>query len=110
IVPIPRAQPEIAGLLNLRGQIVTVLCLRRRLGLPDPPAGRPSMNVIIRHAGETFSLLVDEVGDVIDVSQQRILPAPYTLDALWKSLVRGVYRLESRLFIVLNISAVLKLN
>lgn len=105
----PRARPEIAGLLNLRGQIVTAVNLRRRMGLPDRSGGGGSMNVVIRHAGESYSLLVDEVGDVINVSSETMAPVPHTLDAHWKSVTAGVFRLEERLFIILNVDAVLRI-
>ena len=110
IAPVPKARPEIAGLLNLRGQIVTAVNLRRRLGLPDRPTDQPSMNVVVRHHGESFSLLVDEVGDVIKVGSESLHPAPQTLDAHWKSVTVGVFRLERRLFVILNVAALLSLK
>lgn len=106
----PQARPEIAGLLNLRGQIVTAVNLRRRLGLKDLDKSRRPMNVVVRQGTESFSLLVDEVGDVINVSGERLEPVPHTLDAHWKSVTRGVFRLDQRLFIVLDVAAVLKLH
>ena len=106
IAPTPKARPEIAGLLNLRGQIVTAVDLRKRLRLPPNLPDRPSMNVVIRHKGESYSLLVDEVGDVINVCNDQFEPPPVTLDSHWMSLVSGVFRLEERLFIVLNVPAI----
>lgn len=108
IARIPRARDEIAGLLNLRGQIVTAVDLRKRLGLPAFGGERGSMNVVVRHGQESYSLLVDDVGDVINVSGQRLEAVPGTLDSHWKSLTRGVFRLEKRLFIILNVAAILK--
>ena len=105
----PRARREIAGLLNLRGQIVTAVNLRRRLGLADLPAERSSMNVVVRHAGESFSLLVDDVGEVIDVSQQVMDPVPTILEPTWRSVTNGIYRLEERLLVVVNVGAILTL-
>lgn len=105
----PKARPEIAGLLNLRGQIVTAVDLRKRLHLPENPTGKPSMNVVIRHKGESYSLLVDEVGDVINVSSEQFESAPPTLDAHWKSLISGVFRLEEKLFVVLHVPSVFSL-
>ncbi len=109
IARIPRARPEIAGLLNLRGQIVTAVDLRKRLGLPAFSGERGSMNVVLRQGTESFSLLVDDVGDVINVNGERLDPVPGTLEPRWKSVTRGVFRLERRLFIILNVNAVLKL-
>ena len=107
IARVPKAKPEIAGLLNLRGQIVTAIDLRKRLGLPALDAGRQSMHVVISHQGEPYSLLVDEVGDVINVARDGLQPPPRTLDAEWKRLVTGVFRLEERLFVILNVGTLL---
>ena len=107
IARVPKAKSEIAGLLNLRGQIVTAIDLRKRLGLPALDAGRQSMNVVISHQGESYSLLVDEVGDVINVARDGLQPPPQTLDAEWKRLVTGVFRLEARLFVILNVATLL---
>ena len=105
----PRARREIAGLLNLRGQIVTAVNLRRRMGMPDLPAERSSMNVVVRHTGESFSLLVDDVGEVIDVSNQVMDPVPSTLEPSWRCVTNGIYRLDERLFVVVNVGAILNL-
>ncbi len=105
---VPRAASEVAGLLNLRGQIVTAVDLRQRLGLPEYNDERGSMNVVVRHGQESFSLLVDDVGDVINVSGQKLEPVPNSLDAQWKAVTKGVFRLEKRLFVILNVPAVLK--
>lgn len=107
IAPVPLARSEISGLLNLRGQIVTAVNLRRRLGLPDIDGGRQSINVVVRHQGESFSLLVDDVGDVINVSGDVLQPPPSTLDAHWKSVTSGVFRLEGRLFVILSVASLL---
>lgn len=106
----PRARPEIAGLLNLRGQIVTAVDLRKRLQLPEREGENEPMNVVVRHGGESFSLLVDEVGDVIDVGGQRPDPAPPTLDTEWKNITSGVYRLEERLVVVVSVDSILDLS
>lgn len=106
----PRARREIAGLLNLRGQIVTAVNLRERMGLSPLSEDRQSMNVVVRQGSESFSLLVDEVGDVIDIAGEPFEPVPHTLDARWKSVTLGVFRLERRLFIILNVPAILKLS
>jgi purine-binding chemotaxis protein CheW len=109
IAATPLARPEIAGLLNLRGQIVTAVNLRRRLGLPDRSTGEKSMNVVVHSGGESFSLLVDEVGDVINVSGVRLEPPPRTIDIRWRAMVVGVFRLEARLLVILDVNAVLTL-
>ena len=106
----PHARPEISGLLNLRGQIVTAVNLRKRLGLPDLEGEHNSMNVVLRHNDESFSLLVDEVGDVINVPAETMEPVPHTLEAHWKTVTQGIFRLEKRLFIILNVEAILTFN
>lgn len=107
IASIPRARPEISGLLNLRGQIVTAVNLRRRLQLPDLEEGRESINVVVRHLGEPFSILVDEVGDVITVDEDTFAHVPPTLDSVWRSVTSGVYRMEGRLFVIVDVAAIL---
>ncbi|MBL4886026.1 MAG: chemotaxis protein CheW [Planctomycetaceae bacterium] len=106
----PRSKPEIAGLLNLRGQIVTAVDLRKSLGLPPREEDKKSMNVVLRFRGESFSLLVDEVGEVIDVASTETLPVPRTLDAHWLKVTTGIVRLKDRLFIILDVAAVLGLS
>lgn len=110
IAPVPRARNEIAGLLNLRGQIVTAVSLRTRLGLPDLPEEQRAMNVVVQHQGEPFSILVDDVGDVIDVSNQRMDPIPPTLDATWREVTTGVFRLENRLMVIVSVPEILRLS
>jgi purine-binding chemotaxis protein CheW len=110
IAPTPKARTEIAGLLNLRGQIVTAVNLRKRMGLPDLDEDQDSMNVVVRHEEESYSLLVDEVGEVINVSTETLEPVPHTLDSHWKAVTCGVFRLEDRLFVILNVNAILTFN
>lgn len=106
----PRARKEIAGLLNLRGQIVTAVDLRRRLGLPPNPSEEGSMNVVVQHNDEPFSFLVDEVGEVINVSHDLLKPVPPTLDNHWQAVTAGVFWLEEHLLVVLNVAAVLNMK
>jgi purine-binding chemotaxis protein CheW len=107
ISPVPLARAEISGLLNLRGQIVTAVNLRRRLALPDLDRDTEGMNVVVRHLGESFSLQVDDVGDVINVSGTALEAAPSTLDAHWKTVTTGVFRLDEQLFVILNVASLL---
>src|SRR4051812_45165850 len=67
LTPVPLASPVVSGLINLRGRIVTAIDLRRLLGLPDRPKGKLPMNVVVKTGDDAVSLLVDEIGDVIDV-------------------------------------------
>lgn len=104
----PLARAEIAGLLNLRGQIVTAINLRKRLNLPDAEVPvEEQMNVVVRDKGESFSLLVDDVGDVIDVTGERMQRVPPTLDEHWQAVTSGVFRLDEGLFTIVDVEALL---
>lgn len=102
MTPIPLAPPFIRGLINLRGQIVTAVDVRRRLGLPDRPDGKEPMNVVIHAEDGPVSLLVDEIGDVIDVTESEFEAAPETLHGLTRQLISGVYKLDGQLLRVLE--------
>jgi purine-binding chemotaxis protein CheW len=104
---VPLAPREIVGLLNLRGRVVTAVCLRRRLGLPDRADGAREMAVGIDHQGESYGLLVDGVGEVLKLSADTYEPVPAHMDGRWAALARGVHRLDGRILIVLDVGAVL---
>lgn len=110
IASVPLAPREIAGLLNLRGQIVTAINLRRRLGLADNTALEGSMNVVLRFRGESFSLLVDSVGDVLDIADLPMEAPPRTISLTWKTFTQGVVRLENNLLLLLNVPAILSIG
>ena len=99
---IPLAPDVLRGLINLRGQIVTALDLRERLCLPPKEANDDFMNVIINSSDAAVSLLVDEVGEVIEVDESDFEPPPHHLDNELKALVDGVYKLDQQLMLVLN--------
>jgi purine-binding chemotaxis protein CheW len=99
---VPLAPAEVLGLINLRGQIVTALDLRRRLGLPDRPAGQAPMNVVIRTSDGSLSLLVDRIGDVVEVDDVDFERPPDTLRGPIRSLIRGAYKLTDGLLAVLD--------
>ena len=102
MTPVPLAPPVVRGLINLRGQIVTALDLRRRLSLPVAAAGRKPMNVVIRSDDGAVSLLVDEIGDVIEVPEEEFERPPETLNASFRELIRGVYKLPKQLLLLLD--------
>jgi purine-binding chemotaxis protein CheW len=102
MTPVPLAPPDVAGLINLRGQIVTALDLRSRLGLPPRPDDRLPMNVVVRTPEGSLSLLVDEIGDVIEVAEDAFERPPSTLTGQARLLVRGAYKLDNRLLLVLD--------
>lgn len=102
ITPVPLAPSVMRGLMSLRGQIVPVLDLRERLGVPLAEPGAVQFNVLIRTPDGPVSLLVDSVGDVVEVEASAFEPAPDTLDAAYRSLIRGAYKLERRLLLALD--------
>lgn len=106
---IPGANAVVRGLMNLRGQIVTALDLQRRLGLTTPSSPEPTMNVVIRRADAPVSLLVHEIGDVVVGRGERFEPLPETLQGVPRELIRGAYKLERGLLLVLDTDAVLQL-
>lgn len=110
LTPVPRASASIEGLLNLRGQIVTAVNLRKRLELQELNGTSKPMYVIVNEGGELFSLLVDEVGDVIEVANSRFNRAPASLDECWKACCDGVYQLSTGLLIALDVSKLLKID
>ena len=107
---VPLAPPVLRGLINLRGQIVAAIDMRRRLSLPPRVEEEESMNVIVRAGDGAVSLLVDEIGDVIHVAAESYEPVPETMEAYLKQVVEGVYKLEGRLLLVLDTERTLQLN
>lgn len=105
---VPRADGVIEGLINLRGQIVTALDMRRRLNLAQRPSGETPMNVVLRSDGGAVSLLVDDIGDVIEVDPEGFEPPPATLEASAREMLEGVYKLEGRLLLILASDQVLE--
>lgn len=99
---VPLAPPVIRGLINLRGQIVAALDLRRRLGRPAAGEDAEPMNVVVQTDDGALSLLVDDIGDVIEVDPDRFEPPPETLQGLGRELVRGVYKLDEGLLLLLD--------
>lgn len=110
ITHVPLSSPEVAGLINLRSQIVTAIDLRRRLNLTDNKMEKLPLNVVVRFEDETISLLVDEVGDVIDVSQDNFESPPETLRGKVRELIRGAYKLEKQLLLILDIEKVVDMS
>lgn len=105
---VPRSDGIIEGLINLRGQIVTALDMRRRLNLAPRATGETPMNVVLRSDGGAVSLLVDDIGDVIEVDPEGFEPPPATLEPAARDLLEGVYKLEDRLLLILASDQVLE--
>lgn len=99
---IPLAPPVVRGLINLRGQIVTAIDLRRRLELSDRPADQLPVNVVVRTDDGAVSLLVDEIGDVLQVPEELFERPPETLRGPARELIRGAYKLDGRLLLILD--------
>lgn len=99
---IPLAPEVIAGLINLRGQIVTAIDLRRQLELTARPAGQLPMNVVVRRDDGPISLLVDEIGDVVEVEEESFENPPDTLETRRRDFIRGVYKLKDKLLLLLE--------
>lgn len=99
---IPLAPAVVAGLINLRGQIVSAINLRQQLALPPRQGAELPMNVVIRRDDGPISLLVDEIGDVVEVDEELFEPAPHTLHSESREFIRGVYKLKEQLLLLLD--------
>jgi purine-binding chemotaxis protein CheW len=107
---IPLAPAEVAGSLNLRGRIVTAIELRKRMGLPARAKNQRSMSVVVDFNGELYSLIMDSAGEVMTLPASRFEANPSTLDPLWKDVTAGIYQLEDRLLVILDIERLLDLG
>jgi purine-binding chemotaxis protein CheW len=107
ITRVPLAPREIAGVLNLRGRIVTAVDLRARLGLPPAEGSQARLAVGIERGTEAYGLLIDELGDVLSLAPEALEPNPSNLDAQWSAISRGVYRLDGNLLVLLDVDRVL---
>lgn len=106
---VPLARPEIAGLLNLRGRVVTAIDLRTRFGLPAlDPIGRKAVGVDLDR--ESFGLIVDQVGDVRRFEADALESVPVNLDRRWAALATGVTRIDGGILVFLDVDAVLDLS
>lgn len=101
---VPLAPPVVSGLINLRGQLVTAVDLRRRLQLAPRPEGMQSMNVVVQAEDGAVSLLVDEIGDVVQVDETSFEAVPETLAPAIRELILGVHKLDGSLLHVLDLS------
>jgi purine-binding chemotaxis protein CheW len=102
MTPVPQAPEVIEGLINLRGQIVTAIDMRKRLHLPKRPGDKAPMNMVVRTSDGAVSLLVDEIGDVLDMDAATYERPPENLEPAARELIRGVYKLKHQLLLVLD--------
>lgn len=110
MTPVPLARREIAGVLNMRGRIVTAIDMRRRLDIPAAERTESPMAVGIEHGGESYGLVIDEVGDVLRLPISGIEPNPVNLDPRWVRVSGGVQRLEGRLLVILDVERILEME
>lgn len=107
---VPLASPVIKGLINLRGQIVTALDLRVRLDLPPRSSDALPTNVVVRTADGVVSLLVDEIGDVVNVEPETFERPPETVAGVARDLISGIYKLKERLLLILDTEKTVSLS
>lgn len=100
---VPLAPPAVAGLINLRGQVVTAIELRERLGRPARPEGTDAVVIVVRLRDEAVSFLVDGIADVVHVAAGDFEQPPDTLDGQARDLIRGAYKLDGRLLLALDV-------
>ena len=106
---VPLSSREIAGVLNLRGRIVTVVDMRARLGLPRNEDGKPPMAVGVDLRGESYGLLIDQIGEVLKLADDGREDNPVNLDPRMAKLADGVHRLDGQLMVVLDVDRVLEI-
>lgn len=105
---IPLSPPEIEGALNLRGRIVTAINVRKRLGIETPGDRTKEMSVVVEHDDELYSLIIDSVGDVLNLKKDNYEPNPATLDSTWRDISMGIYRLEDQLLVIIDVPKLLE--
>jgi len=110
ITPVPLAPKVVRGLINLRGQILTAIDLRYRLGLGEPGDPAKLMNVVVRTDDSPVSFLVDEIGEVLDVDEDCFENPPETLQGEMRELIGGAYKLDGRLLLALSTERTISIN
>src|SRR3569832_2521052 len=106
---VPLSPREIAGVLNLRGRIVTVVDMRARLGLPKNEDGKPAMAVGVDLRGESYGLLIDQIGESLRLCEEGREENPVNLDPRLAKLAGGVHRLDGQLMVILDVDRVLEI-
>ena len=110
LTPVPLAPEVVCGLLNLRGEIVTAIDLRRRLGLAGRDEQQPRVNIVVRVGDVLLCLVADAMGDVMTAESRRFEPAPETLSATLRTMIRGAYAGETGLLLILDCGRVAELT
>lgn len=107
VTRVPLSQAEIAGVLNLRGRIVTAIDMRKRLGLKPLETDGNLMAIGIEFKEESYGLIIDSVGEVLNLSETSREAVPSNLDQRWADIAAGVHRLENNLMVILDVDRVL---
>ena len=103
ITPVPMAPAAVSGLINLRGQIVTAIDLRRRLGIPPQPAPNETITVFMNHGGIMFGLVIDKISDILELDPQQFDKPPSHLPTAAADLIIGFHKLPDKLMFVLDV-------
>ena len=104
---VPLAPPEIAGVLNLRGRIVTLIDMRRRLGLAPSAGDIARMAIGVEARGESYGLLIDGIGEVLRLDDEAREPNPVNLDPRLARVSAGIHRLDDQLLMLIDVDRVL---
>lgn len=107
---VPLAPDSVVGLINLRGQIVIAIDMRRRLGLPSRQDGDLPMNVVVHGEDGALSLLVDQIGDVQEIDIENLESPPETLQGNSRQMIRGAYKMKGRLLLILDTELAMNIN
>ena len=107
ITRVPLAPTEVAGVLNLRGRIVTLIDMRRSLGLEESTGKGQRMAIGVERGGESYGLLIDSVGEVLKLDDTAREPNPINLDPRLARVSLGIHRLEGQLLMVVDVDRVL---
>jgi purine-binding chemotaxis protein CheW len=110
IASVPLAPAWVAGVLNLRGRIVTAIDVRRRLGLADADQPGAEMSIVVEHGTDLYSLIVDDVGEVMEFGADSVGATPATLDPLWRQISTGIVRTDDGLLVILDVERLFALS
>ena len=107
VTPVPNAQEHVKGVINLRGEVVTVLDLRSTLGLPQTEFTSMSRNVIVKYQGESIGLWVDRIADILEIHPEQINPAPANVNGIEGRYFKGVHTMENEIAVLLNLDVIM---
>ena len=109
VTPVCLAPNQVAGVLNLRGHIVTAIDVHRILGLAQKEPEREKKGIVVEHDGDLYNLMVDSVEDVLALSAKTFERNPTTLDPKWRTFSKGVHRLDDTLLVILDVSELIEI-